>query len=123
MNTRSVEMMLVGYLRTRVSAPVTVEPEQDFTPPLLAVERIAGNHDGFRLDYPMIDVDAFAVNRGSAEALSWETHDAFLALKGTIQRGLVIARVDVDAAPRHVDYGNRNVRRFSSTYTLTIHLQ
>ena len=115
--------MLVAYLRDRVSAPVTVEPESEFPLPLLAIERIAGAHDGYKLDRPTIDIDAFAVNRGSAEALAWEADAAILALRNTKQRGLVITRVDVNAAPHHVDYGNRNLRRFSSTYSLTIHLQ
>jgi hypothetical protein len=120
--TRSVEMMLVPYLTASVSAPVTVDPETYFTVPLLAIERVGGTFDGFRIDRPRVDVDAFAATREDAEALAWEACDAFHALEGTTQRGLVVTRVHAESAPRPMPYGtNRDLRRFVATYELTIH--
>jgi hypothetical protein len=120
--TRSVELMLKPYLAAAVSVPVTVDPEYDFAVPLLAIERVGGTHDGFRIDRPLVDVDAFHATREGAEALAWAAFDAFQALEGTTQRGLVVSRVHAESAPRQIAYGsNRSVRRFVATYELTIH--
>lgn len=120
----SIEAALIGYLSEHpdISAPVTVEPWPDFTPPLLAIERVGGQHDGYRVHDAVIDTDAFAATRQSAEALAWEADTALNDLEGQTIRGLVVTRVVVTGSPRAISYGNDMLRRYTATYRLTFHV-
>lgn len=119
----SIDALLVSWCTdNQLSAMATVEPWPDFTPPLLVIERVGGSHDGYRVHDAVIDVDAFAATRQSAETLAWEADRLLLAIQGVTHRGLVVTRVDVTGAPRAIPYGNPKMRRFSATYRLTYHV-
>lgn len=122
--TLSIEAALIEWLSVpnRVSAPVTVEPWPDFTPPLLAIERVGGNHDGYRVHDAVIDTDAFAATRQGAESLAWQADAALHDMEGIAVRGLVVTRVVVTGSPRAIAYGNPLLRRYTGTYRLTFHV-
>lgn len=118
-----IEPALIAYLSDQLApVPVTAELVNDHPYPIVHLERISGGYDGFLIDAPVIDIDAYAQKRGDAELLSHRVLDALLDARGQVVGGIVITYVNVETAPRIVPGSdNPAVRRYGATYQLGAH--
>lgn len=125
------ETLLVGWLSAWLETahmPGTVSTE---TPagfetqlPWIQVVRIGGSYDGFRLDRPEIDVDAYAADGVAAAGLAQQIQQALHDdLARTSTGGAVVTRVDTITGPHWVPHDNPALRRYVATYQLTVHPQ
>lgn len=125
------ETLLVGWLTAwleAADAPGTVSTE---TPagfetrlPWIQVVRIGGGYDGFRLDRPEVDVDAYAADGVAAADLALRIQRALHEeLARTATGGAVVTAVDTITGPHQVPHDNPALRRYVATYQLTVHPQ
>ncbi|TYK45156.1 hypothetical protein [Actinomadura decatromicini] len=125
------ETLLVGWLSSWLEGeeqPGTVSTE---TPagfetqlPWIQVVRIGGGYDGFRLDRPEIDVDAYAADGVAAAALALRIQQALHdGLARTATGGAVVTAVDTITGPHQVPHDNPALRRYTATYQFTLHPQ
>lgn len=128
----SVEKLLRLVLEPRTGVHVATElpPEfdDDTSPlhelPLIQVDRISGADLDPVLDRPMVDVDCFAHDRGTAQDLAEAVRYALrVELPGSVVDGVVFTRTRTITGPRLVAHPNRNVRRYVATYELFLHPQ
>lgn len=125
------ETLLVGWLTTWLEAAGTSGTVSTETPagfetqlPWIQVVRIGGGYDGFRLDRPELDVDAYAADGVAAAALALKIQRALHHdLARTSTGGAVVTRVDTITGPRWVPHDNPALRRYVATYQLTVHPQ
>lgn len=121
-----VEPLLIAWLSQDLSpsVPVTTEtpPDLEQAVPLVQVARITGDDDAFRLDYPTVDVTAWAADRLAAARLADQVRDSIIRLwrHGAFQDA-VVTSVDIRPAPRWLPYDNTQVRRYQATYHLVTH--
>lgn len=121
-----VEPLLVAWLTQDIPGLAGVAPE---TPPSLEtklpfvqVSRLTGPDDGFRLDYPSVDVTAWAPTRLAAAQLAEQVRESILRLwRHGVYRGAVVTDVEIRPGPRWLPYDNTAVRRYQATYHLTTH--
>lgn len=125
------ETLLVGWLTTwleTTGSPGTVSTE---TPagvetelPWVQVVRIGGSYDGFRLDRPEMDVDAYAADGVAAAGLALRIQQALHNdLERTTTGGAVVTEVTTITGPHQVPHDNPALRRYVATYQLTVHPQ
>jgi hypothetical protein len=119
-----IEPLLIAWLRADLGLDARTEtPAQLETRiPLVQLARISGGDDTFRLDYPVVDVDAFAADRLSAATLAENVRASLMRLQwhGVFQQAVVtdvVARI----RPRWLPYDNAAVRRYGATYAFAVH--
>lgn len=122
-----MEPLLIAWLSQDLSpsVPVTTEtpPELEQAVPLVQVARIFGDDDAFRLDYPGVDVTAWASDRLAAARLADRVRDSIIRLwrhQGAFN-GAVVTSVEIRPGPRWLPYDNTQVRRYQATYHLVTH--
>lgn len=115
----SVEKALVAGLRADLGVqcgtkiPDNVETLSKF----VRVARGPGSDDMIT-DAPLIDVECFSNNYGTAEALSEDVRQWFHALNGRKVGLMLVDRARTAAAPSWVDYRNPDTNRFVASYRL-----
>lgn len=127
----SIEKILVAYLPTITGGvPATTELPHDFQNadgpthmlPVIFVERISGADLDPRLDRPIVDIDAYAGDRGTAQDIAEMIRaDLRHRLPGDVVGGAVFTRVRTVVAPRLLPHANPRVRRYSANYELLLH--
>lgn len=120
-----IETVLIGWLEDTIEdvrASTETPADLDERLPWLRVKRVAGPYDGFRLDRPAVDIEAFAQTGAEASALALQIqqlmHDEFA--RATVG-GAVISEVTTLSGPHETPYGNPNLRRYEASYSLVVH--
>lgn len=121
-----VELLLIGWLQTRLGSGVVVRDELDNQLldelPTVQVTVVGGGDDGFRLDRALFDVDVYAATRAGAITLAAEIHGALLGeLRGTSTATAVVGGLDTVSRPAARPYENTGLRRVGATYQLYSH--
>lgn len=127
----SIEKILVAHLPTITGGVhATVELPHDFQNPdgpthmlpVIFLERISGAELDPRLDRPIVDIDCYAGDRGTAQDLAETIRTHFRhELPGMIVGGAVFTRARTVVAPRLLPHANPKVRRYSANYELLLH--
>lgn len=128
----SIEILLRKVLEPRTSVHVATETPPEFDQgdsalhslPLIVVEKIAGADYDPLIDRPLVDIDCYATDQVTAQNLAE-------AVRYVIRKELPGQRVDnavftasrTNVGPRMVTHANRNVRRYTATYELSLHVQ
>lgn len=105
--------LLVGLAPTGTVTP----PNLNTSLPFIRVMRIGGGDDRFS-DKAHIDVDAFGATREAAYALCEACRQLLLGFPYVTAAG-VIDSVQTDAGPHSIPWGNSNVFRSTSSYSIT----
>lgn len=119
-----VELLLYGYLQAAFPSPIRVVTELPATVgdgvSYIRVERIGGGDTGRSLDTPSIDVDCFAPDRVSANALAGQVRTALRHANGYTALNATVADVAVHSFGWR-PYTNTNVRSVGMSVDLTLH--
>ena len=112
-----VEALLVDYLETTTGVrTVTSLPAQLETAlPVFRVTGVGGADDRVT-DRTLVEVEAFAAQRGDARDLAETARQAMLAAAHTELDGWLVDTVQTESRPRWVDYANERVQRFLAMY-------
>jgi hypothetical protein len=105
--------LLVGLAPTGTVTP----PNLNTSLPFIRVMRIGGGDTRF-VDTAHIDVDAFGATREAAYALAEACREVLLGFPYVTSAG-VIDSVQTDSGPHEIPWGNSNVRRLTSSYSIT----
>lgn len=121
-----VEVLLIGWLQARLGSGVVVRDELDVhladELPTVQVQRAGGGDDGFRLDRPVVDINAYASTRGGAFALAQQIRALLLTeLRGSATGTAVVGYITTISAPSARPYENIALRRVGATYQMHIH--
>ncbi|MBB1253171.1 hypothetical protein H3146_07275 [Streptomyces sp. OF3] len=121
-----VEVLLIGWLQQRLGPGVVVRDELDNNLlnelPTVQVQRAGGGDDGFRLDRPVVDTNAYATSRGAALALCQQVRRLLLTeLRGSKAGPAVVGYITTISAPTVRPYENLALRRAGATYQMHIH--
>lgn len=121
----NAEAVLVAALGSLLAgALVTTELDNDLLQnlPVVQVQRVGGDDDGFRLDRPLVDVDVYAASRLEAAALSEQIRTYILrVLRGSVTAGAAIGRTGTVSAPTPRPYEDTGLRRSGATYEIYLH--
>lgn len=74
--------------------------------------------DDFITDSPIIDVESFSNDYGTAETLAEDVRQWFHALNGRKVGALLVDRIRTVTSPVEVDYGNPGTTRFVAAYRI-----
>lgn len=119
MSWPSVEKALVAGLRTDLTVqvgtkvPGDVETREKF----VRISRGPGADD-LVTDAPLVDVECFSTDYGTAADLSEAVRQWFHALNGRKVGAVLVDRARTSAAPMWVDYRNPATNRFVASYRL-----
>lgn len=119
----SVELLLVPWLKARITARVGTETPDDLEQvlPFVQVQRFVGP-SGVFFDHPMVELNVFAASKADADSLAREVDWLILhELPGTTYGRSTVSRTQSMSAPAWRDYLNDNLRRFQASYALTLH--
>lgn len=121
-----VEVLLIAWLGARLPGVTLVaELDNDLLAdlPLVQVTDVpGGGDDGFRIDRPVVDINAYAASRGEARALGQRVRALLLTeLRGSVTGGGVITRVNTIQGPTVRPYTNTELRRVGATYQVFLH--
>ncbi|MGV9888390.1 phage tail termination protein [Streptomyces sp. NPDC003395] len=121
-----VELELIGWLQARLGDGVVVRDELDNNLleelPTVQVQVVGGDDDGFRLDRPLVDVDAYHSTRAQAIALAATVHELLLTqLRGSTTSRAVFGGVGTISRPAIRPYENTSLRRVGATYEIYCH--
>jgi hypothetical protein len=105
--------LLSGLAPTGTVTP----PNLNTSLPFIRVMRIGGGDTRF-IDTAHVDVDAFGATREAAYTLAEACRQILLAFPLVTAAG-VIDSVETQAGPHEIPWGNSNVRRRTSSYTIT----
>lgn len=90
--------------------------------PLIAVARFGGADTVLTLDRAHLDIDVFAGTRHAAKHLAEQVRESLRTrLQGATVDGTVVARVQTISAPTHTPWDDRQTRRVTAAYALTVH--
>ncbi|MGW0312012.1 phage tail termination protein [Streptomyces flavidovirens] len=121
-----VELLLLGWLQSRLGAGVVVRDELDNNLanelPTVQVNVVGGDDDGFRMDRALVDIDVYAATRADAIALAAVIHGAVLTeLRGSTTAAAVVGRTGTISRPAARPYENTALRRVGGTYEIYSH--
>jgi hypothetical protein len=74
--------------------------------------------DDLVTDAPLVDVECFSTDYGTAEALAESVRQWFHALNGRMVGAVLVDRSRTSTAPQWVDYRNPATNRFVASYRL-----
>lgn len=121
----NAEAIVIAALKVAFPLAVpTSELDNDLNAevPVLQVQRVGGDDDGFRLDRALVDIDVYAVGRSTAADLADEVRTFLLTqLRGSQSTTSVIGRVSTVSAPSWRPYENTALRRVGATYEIYLH--
>jgi hypothetical protein len=100
---------------------VVTKVPADVTGTVIRVHRISGAARDIRIDRPIVDVDVFAADDGTASSTARNAQSILLSLAGTTVLNGVIQRVSVVNGPRWLPEDNPNLIRYGATYEMLIH--
>lgn len=119
MSWPSVAKALVAGIRTDLAVqcgtkiPGNVETLQKF----VRISRGPGTDD-LVTDSPLVDVECFSTDYGTAEALAEDVRQWFHALNGRKVGDVLVDRLRTSTSPEWVDYRNPATNRFVASYRL-----
>jgi len=119
MSWPSVAKALVAGIRTDLALqggtkiPDNVETLEKF----VRISRGPGTDD-LVSDAPLVDVECFSTDYGTAEALAETVRQWFHALNGRLVGTVLVDRSRTSTAPEWVDYRNPATNRFVASYRL-----
>jgi hypothetical protein len=119
-----IEIELVSWLAADQDVRVVTELPSNLVEvlPLIQVQRVGGDDDGFRLDRALVDLDVYASTRQAASDLARSARSGLLGhLRGTSTGAAVFNHISTVAAPSWRPYENVNLRRYGGTYQLFFH--
>jgi hypothetical protein len=119
-----VEIELVARLTDRIGVRTLTELPANLVTelPVVQVQRVGGDDDGFRLDRALVDVDVYAATRAQASAVGRGVHEELvLNLRGVQTDSAVFGRVATVAAFAWRPYENTALRRYGGTFELFFH--
>lgn len=123
-----IEVLVIAYLKAKTGRRVVTDlPAADALTqalPLYRVTRTSGEDSDYKLDHPIIDVDAFAATRAEASQLSRAALDLLrnhLPFEDAVQPTGVVTSVGTVVGPRWLPDSNTNLRRFQASYEITVH--
>ena len=117
-----VELLVVELLKPTGNAGGWKPADLTDQLPFRHVYRFAGADDGIT-DRPVIGIDTFAVTRHAGWLLAQQDRQLLLATPHAItvdQTTKVIDTVTTSEAPHEVPYGDSQVRRWVSSYTVSL---
>lgn len=93
--------------------------------PVCVVDRISGAEllGSPMLDRPILDIDVYAADRGTAQRLSELARHALTRLPGQRIENVVFGRARTVVGPRQLPTANPELRRYSANYELLFHVQ
>lgn len=119
MSWPAVAKALVAGIRTDLAAqagtktPDNVETLEKF----VRISRGPGTDD-LVTDAPLVDVECFSTDYGTAEILAEDVRQWFHALNGRKVGQVLVDRARTSTAPQWVDYRNPATNRFVAAYRL-----
>jgi hypothetical protein len=123
-----IEILIVAYLKAKTARRVVTDlpAGDDLTSklPLYRVTRVSGEDQDYKLDRPIIDLDAFAADRATASLMSRQALDLLrnhLPYEDSVQPTGVVTSVDTVVGPRWLPDSNTNLRRFQASYEIILH--
>lgn len=119
-----VEIELVAWLDAHLDVRVVTELPATLLDvlPVVQVQRVGGDDDGFRLDRALVDVDVYAATREAASTVARQVRSYLLgSLRGAATATAVFGYVSTVAAPSWRPYENIGLRRYGGTYELFFH--
>lgn len=119
-----VEQMLTGWLATTLGVRVLTDTPANLAQvlPVVQVTRFGGNDRVPGLDVANVDVDCYAATRhGAAELAESVRYALRFVLQGQRVGDLTVSRVETIVSPSWRPYDNTSLRRFGSSYSLTLH--
>jgi hypothetical protein len=117
-----VERLLVGWLHTTLAVRCVTDLPATLPLPIVQVGRIGGTDTDRGVDAAMVDIECYAADRPTTQALAENVRNALrYVLPGTTVGGTYVSRVDTVSGPARRPYDNTNVTRYVGTYSL--HLQ
>ncbi|WP_343317781.1 hypothetical protein AAFM46_11000 [Arthrobacter sp. TMP15] len=114
-----IEKALVAHLEEQTSVRCATEvPEKvEDLPGFIRIARGPGTDD-LVTDAPVVDVECFKPDYGSAGALAEDVRQFFHGLIGRKAGGVLIDRVRTSVSPTWVDYKNPATNRFVASYRI-----
>lgn len=128
----SIEILLRKVLEPRTGVHVATETPPEFDQPdsvlhslpLIVVEKISGADYTPLIDRPLVDIECYAADQVQAQNLAESVRYILRAeLPGSVVENAVFGATRTAVGPRLVRHANRNVRRYTGTYELSLHMQ
>lgn len=119
-----IEQLLVAYLEDVLDERVLTDlpSNVDQILPVVRMTRVSGDDDGFKLDRPIVDIDAYAADRAGAFSLARRVQALLLfELPTVVCPGGVVTAVDTIVGPRWLPDTNTSLRRVQATYQFFAH--
>jgi hypothetical protein len=119
-----VEQLLVDYLDGVLDERVLTDlpANLDDILPVVRITRVSGADNDFKLDRPIVDVDAYASDRAGAFGLARRVQALLRFELPTVTcPGGVVTAVSTIVGPRWLPDTNTNLRRVQATYELVAH--
>jgi hypothetical protein len=119
------QVMLVGLTpliqAVYPTARIVTELPGAIAVPTIRIKRISGAQRDIIVDRPILDVDVFWTDYGTASAISRQITASLLSLRGLKLMNGVISNVNVVQGPRWLPEPDPNLFRFSATYEAFTH--
>lgn len=119
-----IEQLLVAYLKDVLDERVLTDLPSDLDQilPVVRLTRVSGDDNGFKLDRPIVDIDAYAADRAGAFGLARRVQALLLWELPTVScPGGVVTAVDTIVGPRWLPDTNVGLRRVQATYQFFAH--
>lgn len=115
----SIEKALAAGIRADLGVQCGTKVPGDVETKVKFVRIVRGpGTDDMLTDAPLVDVECFSNDYGTADTLSEDVRQWFHALNGRKVGGVLVDRVRTAGAPAWVDYRNPGTNRFVASYRL-----
>lgn len=128
----SIEILLRAVLEPRTSVHVATETPPEFEQadsalhhlPLIVIDKIGGADYNPLIDRPLVDIECYAADQVQAQNLAESVRYVLrVELPNRALSGVVFGPTRTAVGPRLVSHPNRNVRRYTASYELSLHVQ
>jgi hypothetical protein len=117
------EAVVIGWLRGQgFDARAELDNNLANELPIVHVQSVGGDDDGFRLERALIEIDVYAATRTAAAQLAQQVRGLLhTEMRGSADDQAVFGRVDTVSRPAWRPYENTGLRRIGATYAIHLH--
>ena len=123
MEWADAEKTVIGWLRGQgYDARAELDNNLVDELPVVHVQSLGGEDDGFLLERALIEIDVYAATRTDAYSISQHLRGLLhTQLRGSSTGDVVVGGVDTVSSPAFRPYEDTGLRRIGATYAIHLH--